>query len=129
MTDAGIEGGPAEVQRLFQEHRIAAGIDIGQVAQRAAAGDITRLVAEAEHAAERADALVAEQQLGLDAFEVVVVGLGRAESFARGIVQLGDTQFGTVEVGQRIAQQRFQRVALLLDHHAHRQAIGVVRAE
>lgn len=116
VAHASVETGPAEVQRLLQEHRVAAGVDVRQVAQRATAGDITRLVAETQHAAERTDALMAEQ-LGLGALEIVVVGAGGTQPLARGVVQLGNAQFGALEPRQRIAQQGFQCIAFLLDHH------------
>ncbi len=129
VAHASVETGPAEVQRLLQEHRVAAGVDVRQVAQRAAAGDITRLVAVTEQAAERTDTLMAQQQFGLGALEIVVVGPGGTQPFARSVVQLRNTQFGALEPRRRITQQGFQCVAFLLDHYAHRQCVGVVGTE
>ncbi|MNM82528.1 hypothetical protein D3C81_945600 [compost metagenome] len=87
MADAGIEGRPAEVEGFLQEHGVATRFHIRQVAQRAAAGDVARLMAQAQHAAERPDGLMCQQQFGLGALEVVVVGPGRAQALARGVVQ------------------------------------------
>ena len=78
---------------------------------------------------QRPGAALRQQQLGLVGIERVLVGVGRANVFARRIVQARDAQLGAFHVRHRLAQLAFQRILVLADFHTDRQPFIVVGAE